>query len=89
MFAELLPRVSRAILTQAVHPRACDPEELARLVQEMQSGVQTEAVPPVARALEAALQWSGPDDVILACGSLFVVAEARTAWRERLPMTDR
>jgi dihydrofolate synthase/folylpolyglutamate synthase len=89
MFAELLPRVSRAILTQAVHPRACDPEELARLAQEMQSGVQTEAVPPVARALEAALQWSGPDDVILACGSLFVVAEARTAWRERLPMTDR
>jgi dihydrofolate synthase/folylpolyglutamate synthase len=79
MFAELLPRVSHVIMTQAVHPRAWDPEELAKLAVDTRAGLSAEIVSPVAQALERALQLSAPDDVILACGSLFVVAEARTA----------
>jgi dihydrofolate synthase/folylpolyglutamate synthase len=84
MFAELLPRVSRLIVTQAVHPRAWDPEELAKLARDAQPGLGVEVVSPVAQALESALQLSAPDDVILACGSLFVVAEVRTAWESRI-----
>lgn len=79
MFAELLPHVSRAIMTQAIHPRAWDPEELAKLALDTRASLSVEVVSPVAQALESALQSSAPDDVILACGSLFVVAEARTA----------
>jgi dihydrofolate synthase / folylpolyglutamate synthase len=83
MLAELLPAASVALMTQAVHPRACDPEELTKLAHEIRPAVQTEVVPTVARALERAIQLSAPEDVILACGSLFVVAEVRTAWEER------
>jgi dihydrofolate synthase/folylpolyglutamate synthase len=88
MFAELLPRVSRAIMTQAVHPRAWEPDDLAKRALETSAGLAVEVVSPVAQALERALQLSAPEDVVLACGSLFVVAEVRTAWGERERMTD-
>jgi dihydrofolate synthase/folylpolyglutamate synthase len=88
MFAELLPRVSRAIMTQAIHPRAWDPEEVARLAHEAHADLSIEVVSPVAQALERALQLSAPDDVVAACGSLFVVAEVRTAWGERKKVVE-
>jgi dihydrofolate synthase/folylpolyglutamate synthase len=80
MFAELLrPGVGirLVILTQAVHPRALEPEALAVLARP--HGIPVELVTAVGPAVERALRWAGPDDVILACGSLFVVAEARAA----------
>jgi folylpolyglutamate synthase/dihydropteroate synthase len=90
MLAELLPIARRVIVTQAVHPRAQDPEALLPLIR--QSGPQAEVLPTVARALEHALQSAAPDDVILGCGSLFVVAEVRTAWEAiadfRLQVSD-
>jgi dihydrofolate synthase/folylpolyglutamate synthase len=80
MFAELLPRAARLIITQAVQPRALDPDELlSRAAPLGQSGLTMETVAPVSRALERAIQLSTPEDVILACGSLFVVAEVRAA----------
>jgi dihydrofolate synthase/folylpolyglutamate synthase len=86
MLDELLPGVERVIVTQAVHPRASEPDELAELVHAR--GKPVEAIAPVARALESALQYAAPEDVILACGSLFVVAEIRAAWKERLLMVE-
>jgi dihydrofolate synthase/folylpolyglutamate synthase len=80
MLAELLAPgtgISRVILTQAVHPRAQDPEELADMVAGY--GLKPEVVPSVRQAVQRALAEAEPDDVILACGSLFVVAEARAA----------
>jgi len=88
MFAELLPRVAQAILTQAIHPRAGDPEELTKLARDAQANLGVEVVSPVAQAVERALQLSAPEDVVLACGSLFVVAEVRTAWAERAKMVE-
>lgn len=87
MLAELLApgNVARVIMTQAIHPRAQDAEELADLARQTQTAspfgkaVRLEVVPAVAQALERALQWSTPEDVIIACGSLFVVAEVRSA----------
>jgi dihydrofolate synthase/folylpolyglutamate synthase len=69
--------VSRVLLTQAVHPRAMEPEALARLAEA--HGVPVEQVSAVAPAMARASEWAGPQDVILACGSLFVVSEARAA----------
>lgn len=82
MLAELFApgNIARAIMTQAIHPRAQDPEELADLAQKTQKAVRLEVVPAVAQALERALQWSTAEDVIVACGSLFVVAEVRSAY---------
>lgn len=88
MLAELLPRVSRAFMTQAIHPRAWDPEEVAGLAREAHADLSIEVVSPVAQALERALQLSASDDVVVACGSLFVVAEVRTAWGERKKVVE-
>ncbi|MCC6187863.1 MAG: bifunctional folylpolyglutamate synthase/dihydrofolate synthase [Anaerolineales bacterium] len=80
MLAELLrpdTGVTQIILTQAVHPRAMEPETLADLARP--HGVPAEVVMPVATAVALALARAGPEDVILACGSLFIVAEARAA----------
>jgi len=69
--------VRRAILTQAVHPRAQDPEELAEMVNA--HGLRPEVAASVEQALTLALDGAKPEDVILACGSLYMVAEARAA----------
>jgi dihydrofolate synthase/folylpolyglutamate synthase len=81
MLAELLPRVSRLILTQAVHPRAAEPEEMARLAHG--HGVRAEAVVPVEAALRRGIERARPGEVIVSAGSLFVAGEALGAW-ERL-----
>jgi len=89
MLAELLAPgtgVTRVILTQAVHPRAQDPEELADLVSGY--GLTPEVVSSVGQAVRRALAWAQPEDVILACGSLFVVAEAGAAARENELVSD-
>ncbi len=83
MLAELLaPEVgiAQVIMAQAVHPRALEPEALADLAAPY--GVAVAAGNSVAAALADALAWAGPDDVILATGSLFIVAEATAAQRE-------
>ena len=77
MFDELLPRVGYAIMTQAVHPRAWEPEELAEMAR--QRGCPAVVVLPTRKGLERALEVSEADGVVLATGSLFVVAEVRAA----------
>lgn len=80
MFSELLPRVSRLILTQAKHPRAADPEELADLAHSR--GVGVEVIVPVSEAVKTALIGARPEEVILAAGSLFIAGEVLAAWDE-------
>jgi dihydrofolate synthase/folylpolyglutamate synthase len=80
MMTELLPRVSRLITTQAVHPRAADPQELANLGRSR--GAVTQVIVPVAEALRQALATRKPGEVILAAGSLFVAGEVLAAWDE-------
>jgi dihydrofolate synthase / folylpolyglutamate synthase len=75
--------VRRVLLTQAIHPRAQDTDEMAALAA--QHGVAAETAPTVAQALDKALSTAGPQDVVLATGSLFVVAEARAAVLARPP----
>ena len=84
MFAELLAGpgtpTAHVILTEAENTRAWDADDLARLAAAAAPGVPRSVVSPVARGLEKALELSSSEDVILVTGSLFVVAEARTAW---------
>ncbi len=78
MLAELLPRVSRIIATQAVHPRATDPDELADIARSY--GLRVEIIVPPVKALERAVQSARPDEVILVAGSIFVAGEVLAAW---------
>jgi len=80
MFVELAPRVSRVIVTQAVHPRAAEPAEVVALAHR--HGLRTEVVSPVRAALERAIALARPNEVILSAGSLFVSAEVLSAWKE-------
>ena len=81
MLIELLPRVSRLIVTQADHPRAASPEELTHLAHT--HGLRVEVALPVSTALDKAMTKARPGEVIIAAGSLFVVGEILAAW-ERL-----
>lgn len=86
MLLELLPRVSRLILTQAVHPRAAEPEAVTALAHS--HGIRSEVVVPVEAALRRALERARPGEVIVTAGSLFVSGEALAAW-ERLRAESR
>ena len=69
---ELAPLASQVIATRSRHPRAMDPRDIADAFAALELPVAK--VEPVGAALDAAQAQGGP---VLACGSLFVAAEAR------------
>lgn len=74
----LAERCDRVIATRSRHPRSMRPADIAEVF--LAHGVSPDciaSVSNVADALEMALEGSGPDDLALVTGSLFVVAEAR------------
>ncbi|UCF60750.1 MAG: bifunctional folylpolyglutamate synthase/dihydrofolate synthase [Anaerolineaceae bacterium] len=81
MLIELVPRISRLIVTQADHPRASDPEDLARIAHS--HGLKVEIVLPVEAALDRALEKMWNEGVVLATGSLFIAGEILSAWEKR------
>lgn len=87
MFAELLPRTDHLIVTQSVHPRALEPEKLLELAAPY--GITAEAVIPLEKAVERALDVSRGKQVILVTGSLFIVAGVRQEFERRLPFTKQ
>ncbi len=80
MYQEILPRTSHLITTQADHPRAMDPDELARRAENYQCTV--EVVPVVGEALKRGLSLAGNKSLLVVAGSIFVAASARIAWFE-------
>lgn len=78
MFTELMPRVSKIIVTQADHPRATPIDRLAK--QARAFGLSVELITPVSAALEQAIATVDQDTIVLATGSLFVAGEVLTAW---------
>ena len=69
----LLPRQARYFFTRAQIPRALPEEELAVLAGA--AGLQGHSYRTVTGALAAAKTHARPKDLILVCGSVFVVAE--------------
>ena len=76
----LLPRVHRLYVTQADHAKATPAAELKALVSAL--GAEALASSTVREALRHALDDAHEEDLVLATGSLFVVAEAREAWAD-------
>jgi dihydrofolate synthase/folylpolyglutamate synthase len=81
-FGEMLPRLAaqarRVVLTRPLSPRAKDPAELLPLLAGRE-GILVE--PDLNRALDRALALGG--EVLVACGSIFLVGEVRKGLRER------
>ncbi len=81
MLREIKPKIRRVILTCADHPRALGVEKLQEFAE--QAGVPYESVTPVEAALARALDLVAEDgSIVLSAGSMFVTAEAMTAWKK-------
>lgn len=78
LLATLAPAAAEVIVTKSRHARATPPEELAAHTREL--GREATVTHSVAEAMSVALNEATPEDLVLATGSLFVVAEAREAW---------
>jgi len=79
MFREILPRVECVITTQSVHPRAADPQELARRIAPY--GIPVQAINPAEAALSKALELAGSEKGIIVACSIFIAAAIRSIWK--------
>lgn len=70
---ELLPSASRIILTKAQSPRALEPEAIKTFIKTNERPITLTS--DSIRALEVARQNARREDLILVCGSLFLVGE--------------
>jgi dihydrofolate synthase/folylpolyglutamate synthase len=75
----LLPWNPRLFATQARSERALPSSLLLQWGSSM--GMEGEAIPRVAEAVQRALAWSEPDDLILVTGSTYVAGEGRDVFR--------
>jgi dihydropteroate synthase len=75
---EALPEVASVVTASPDLDRAEAPATLARAFET--AGVEAGTVGSVAAALSDALARAGPEDCVLATGSLHTVAEARRRW---------
>lgn len=79
MFEEMKSKIKKLIATRANHPRAMEPEKIRKVAKQV--GVESEALEPVEAAFYRGLELSEKDgSILLSAGSIFVTAEAMTAW---------
>jgi dihydrofolate synthase / folylpolyglutamate synthase len=69
----LLPKTAKYYFTRAQIPRALDPALLQQ--KAMATGLHGDCYPDVNTALGKALHHAGKSDLVLVCGSVFVVGE--------------
>ncbi|MBV8989781.1 MAG: hypothetical protein JO372_14590 [Solirubrobacterales bacterium] len=74
MLATLLPSCDALILTHSQNPRALPPPTLQSLARQLH-GPPSEVVPEPRAALARARELAGPEGVVLATGSLYLVAD--------------
>jgi dihydrofolate synthase/folylpolyglutamate synthase len=79
ILAELSPRLTRVVATQANHPRVLPVEEVVKVVE--QANIPVEACAPVAAALRKALELAGERALVLSAGGIAFGGEVRTAWQ--------
>ena len=72
---ELLPREAQYYFTQAAIPRALDADDLKK--QAAGYGLKGVSYKEVNMALENAIEKAGKNDLVLVCGSIFLVAEVK------------
>lgn len=84
MFAALMPRISRLIATQSIHPRAMGAARLVELANPY--GCPAQAIMPLEEAVAVAVRIAREDTtgqtVVLAAGSLFIAAAVRETWQQ-------
>jgi dihydrofolate synthase/folylpolyglutamate synthase len=74
MLAALLPACDAIVLTSSQNPRALPPPTLQSLATQL-GGPPSEIVPVPDRALERARELAGPGGVVIATGSIYLIAD--------------
>jgi dihydrofolate synthase / folylpolyglutamate synthase len=74
MLAALIPACDALILTSSQNPRALPPPTLQSLARQL-AGPPAEIVPDPHRALQRARELAGPRGVVIATGSLYLIAD--------------
>jgi dihydrofolate synthase/folylpolyglutamate synthase len=83
MLGELLPACDAIVLTRSQNPRALPPGTLQSLATQL-GGPPSEIVPDPARALARARELAGEQGVVIATGSIYLIADLLSpARRER------
>jgi len=74
MLESLLPHLDRIVFTKPLNPRSLSPATLVTLAEKL-GGPPAETVPAPKAALERARRLAGPDGVVLATGSIYLIAD--------------
>ncbi len=74
MLAALMPSCDRLVLTSSRNPRALPPPTLKSLARQL-SGPPAEIVPTPRAALARARELAGPSGLVVATGSIYLVAD--------------
>jgi dihydrofolate synthase / folylpolyglutamate synthase len=74
MLETLLPHVDRVVFTRPANPRSLSPATLVTLAEKL-GGPPAETVASPQPALERARELAGPDGVVLATGSIYLIAD--------------
>jgi dihydrofolate synthase/folylpolyglutamate synthase len=77
----LFPQATTVIVTQSPQPRSLSAQALAEMTSHLAETVELIREPGA--ALERALEIAGPDDVVFATGSLYLVGDLRRHWDAR------
>ena len=72
----LLPRLATYYATEAQQARACPSSVLSKELRA--EGLSASAYPKLKAAWQAALQAASPEDLVLLCGSVYLVGELET-----------
>ena len=75
----------KVIVTKSGHPRSADPAALADQVRHICSTCPISVQDGLDAAINEAMAWAGPEDLICVTGSIFAVAQARRAWANHHP----
>ncbi|MCZ2113818.1 MAG: bifunctional folylpolyglutamate synthase/dihydrofolate synthase [Anaerolineae bacterium] len=78
MLSRLTPLADEIITTTSNHPRSATPEQLADMVRALDHDALI--THSVAEAVTVALDIAGPEDMILATGSIIVVGDLLNHW---------
>ncbi|AOT68848.1 bifunctional folylpolyglutamate synthase/dihydrofolate synthase [Geosporobacter ferrireducens] len=81
MLSEMIPLADQVVLTQPNNERALPVDKLAEKVMLYNKPIRKEAEIP--QAVEAAFELAGEEDVIVFCGSLYMIGDVRTILRTR------
>jgi dihydrofolate synthase/folylpolyglutamate synthase len=80
MLGALIPAIGALILTSSQNPRALSPATLQSLARQL-AGPPAEIVPDPHRALHRARELAGPQGVVIATGSLYLIADLLSTGR--------